>query len=140
MKSILFWGLFLTSSSLWASSHHHLLIKKIVETNTKRIVKTLAHPSGLSLYTFVPDSESSSVCNGTCAEKWPPYILTDKEVEALSSQEGDNKQKLGVIERDNGLKQLTINKRPVYLFYKDRRFQDALGDGLGNVWHIVEDK
>ena len=56
-------------------------IEKAVELPTGELTKTLAHLSGLSLYVFDPDQNSGgkSVCTGTCAEKWPPYILTEGE-------------------------------------------------------------
>ena len=127
MKKITMSLALLTSLSSWGQT-----LQKAVELPSGQLVKTLGHLSGLSLYVFDPDLHSggSSVCINTCAEKWPPYILTQDEIDHL-------KEPLGFIVRHNGLKQLTVDLRPVYLFYLDRTFSDAKGDGLGGVWHIV---
>lgn len=90
----------------------------------------LANVIGQTLYTFDPDSQTESRCYEACAEKWPPLLLSAEEANALSGN-------LGFIERRNGLKQLTHNGSPVYTFYLDRAEGDALGDGLGSVWHII---
>ena len=105
-------------------------LTKVVRTPNGEHVETLAHPSGLSRYVFDLDQNGTSACSGTCAEKWAPYLLTKDEVSQLT-------EPLGSIARANGLHQLTINSRPVYLFFKDRVFSDGLGDGLGRVWHLV---
>lgn len=91
----------------------------------------LATVTGQTLYTFAPDSQTESRCYEACAEKWPPLLLSEQEADKLSG-------KLGFIERRNGLKQLTHNGSPVYTFYLDRSSGDALGNGLGGVWHVIQ--
>jgi predicted lipoprotein with Yx(FWY)xxD motif len=88
-------------------------------------------PSGLALYTFDPDQGAEKpACNGTCAEKWPPILVEAAEIV------GD--ERLGTIQRTSGLTQLTIGGKPVYTFFLDRKAGDVKGDGLGNVWHLIE--
>src|SRR3972149_6089579 len=33
----------------------------------------LTGPTGMTLYTFKNDTDGKSVCNGPCAESWPPF-------------------------------------------------------------------
>lgn len=88
-------------------------------------------PNGAALYTFDHDiGANQPTCNSACAEKWPPVIVDSEDIE------GD--ARLGTIKRVSGLDQLTINGKPVYMFYEDRSSGDTYGDGLGNVWHLVD--
>ncbi|MEO5668136.1 MAG: hypothetical protein ABIR96_08755 [Bdellovibrionota bacterium] len=88
-------------------------------------------PSGLSLYTFDPDNGAAQpACIGTCAEHWAPVSVDAAEIV------GD--ARLGTVTRASGVKQLTISGKPVYTFFMDRKSGDIKGDGLGNVWHLVE--
>ena len=88
-----------------------------------------------ALYVFDIDqnTEDGSACNNACAEKWPPLLVTENQIEDIEASEN-----LGIITRDSGLKQLTINDRPVYTFYKDTHPLHANGHGAGGVWHIAE--
>ncbi len=86
-----------------------------------------------TLYVFDMDKTStSSACNGTCAEIWPPYLLTDAEAAALQAP-------LGSIQRANKKLQLTYKSRPVYTYAFDRQAGDDHGDGIGGVWHYIEE-
>jgi predicted lipoprotein with Yx(FWY)xxD motif len=108
-------------------------VKKVEASGTE--VSAIATPSGLTLYTFDPDAGAAKpTCNATCAEKWPPYLLTAEEVKTIQEENG---LALGVATRDSGLKQLTIQGKPVYLYFADRDSEDAYGDGLGGVWHVI---
>lgn len=89
-----------------------------------------AHSSGLSLYTFDVDGPNVSNCYQRCAEVWPPVLLSDAEAAAVTAP-------FGVTQRTTNLKQLTLDGKPLYLFYLDRRAGDVLGDGVGGVWHLV---
>jgi len=76
---------------------------------------------------------SAPSCNATCAEVWPPYIVSDVEAKTL-------KAPLGTQARTNKQLQLTFNGRPVYNYAFDRKQGDDQGDGVGGVWHYVEIK
>jgi predicted lipoprotein with Yx(FWY)xxD motif len=119
-------------SMIGTVAHADLLEKNVVSLSGGKEAVALAHPSGLTLYTFDLDNSApgASVCDGTCAEKWPPYILDATEISTLAAP-------LSVVVRKSGLKQLAISGKPVYLFYDDRVRGDAKGDGVGSVWHIV---
>lgn len=91
----------------------------------------LADKIGKSLYVFDMDSADQSACSSTCAEKWPPLLLSGDEVGKLGKE-------FSVMDRGNGLKQLKFKDRLVYTFYLDRTAGDIKGDGAGGVWHKVE--
>ena len=95
----------------------------------------LASSFGQTLYTFDPDSSApgSSACSGKCAETWPPITVSAEEVAAVNDSE------FGTAARPSGLLQLTYDGKPVYTFNKDRAAGDTKGDGLGGVWHIIND-
>lgn len=91
----------------------------------------LADTHGNTLYIFDLDKGSKSVCNATCAEVWPPYLLTDEEAKTLSAP-------YGAVIRDNKKIQLTYEGHPVYTYALDRGVAAEAGDGIGGVWHYIE--
>lgn len=88
----------------------------------------LTDDNGMTLYTFDKDPAEQSACNGTCAQKWPPYLVggSDRSADGLS-----------IIERDDGSEQWAINGKALYLWVGDAKPGDTTGDGVGGVWHIV---
>ncbi len=90
--------------------------------------KTLIDAKGMTLYSFDKDSAGKSVCNGKCAENWPP--LAAASTEALGEW--------SVVTRDDGSKQWALRGKPLYTFIKDTKPGDAVGDGfMNNAWHIA---
>lgn len=104
----------------------------VSETRSADKRTLLADSFQKTLYVFDPDQGTgSSVCAGDCAEVWPPYVVNAKEAKDLQAP-------LGTVARANGKLQLTFNVRPVYTYIFDRNAGEDRGDGLGNVWHVVE--
>jgi predicted lipoprotein with Yx(FWY)xxD motif len=91
----------------------------------------LVGPSGMTLYTFDrdPAGGGKSVCNGPCANNWPPLMASD-----MAKPSGD----YTVIQRDDGKKQWALKGKPLYYWVKDGKPGDKTGDGVQNVWHIVK--
>jgi predicted lipoprotein with Yx(FWY)xxD motif len=89
----------------------------------------MVNSEGMTLYTFDKDTANSgkSVCNGPCATLWPPVAATGNESGNFSA-----------ITRDDGSKQLAYKGKPVYLFAKDQKPGDMLGDNVKNVWHVIK--
>lgn len=89
----------------------------------------LVNSSGMTLYTFDKDVANSgkSACNGPCAALWPP-------VAATGSENGD----YSAVTRDDGSKQLAYKGKPVYLFAKDQKPGDMMGDNVKDVWHVIK--
>ncbi|GHG48037.1 COG4315 family predicted lipoprotein [Streptomyces griseocarneus] len=92
--------------------------------------------AGLTLYRFDKDSAnpSKSTCNGECATTWPPVLIAPG---GKIFADGVKKSALGVIKRDDGTHQVTINGWPVYRFAKDARPGDTKGQGVGGTWFGV---
>jgi len=89
----------------------------------------LVDSAGMTLYTFDKDAANSgkSTCNGPCAALWPPAA-------PIGNVSGD----YSVVTRDDGSKQLAYKGKPVYLFAKDQKSGDKLGDNVKDVWHVIK--
>ena len=94
----------------------------------------LASSRGLTLYTYSKDKPHSgkSACTGTCATAWPPLAAPVKAPASVHLP-----GKLGVITRPNGVKQVTLNGYPLYLFTGDKAPGQATGNGIGGSWHVI---
>jgi predicted lipoprotein with Yx(FWY)xxD motif len=88
----------------------------------------LTNAAGLTVYTFDPDTGTTSTCYTGCAKAWPPVLLPAGETVAAP---------LGVTIRTDGAQQITYNGHPIYLFIGDSKSGDINGDGDDGVWHII---
>ncbi len=90
----------------------------------------LTDSQGMTLYVFDKDTAGSgkSVCNGPCANNWPPLAATEGDKAA-----GD----WSVIVRDDGRRQWAYKGKPVYTWIKDQKPGDTRGDGFNTVWHVA---
>ncbi|MBL8472376.1 MAG: hypothetical protein KF778_17275 [Rhodocyclaceae bacterium] len=90
----------------------------------------LTGAGGMSLYTFDKDTAGSnkSVCNGKCAENWPPFYASE-----MDKTNGD----YGVVTRDDGKKQWAYKGKPLYYWSKDQKPGDRTGDGFLNMWKLA---
>jgi predicted lipoprotein with Yx(FWY)xxD motif len=103
--------------------------------STKKVgsATLLTNSKGFTLYWFVPDTSTTSKCNGTCAHYWPPV---HGPVTAGHGVTGT----LAVITRSDGTKQATWNGHPLYTYLGDTAPGMAKGNGLnlsGGVWHDI---
>ncbi|MET0134177.1 MAG: hypothetical protein ABW215_11355, partial [Kibdelosporangium sp.] len=96
----------------------------------------LVNGAGLTLYRFDKDTAkpSKSTCNGQCAETWPPVTVVPGGKIFFA---GVKKTAIGVVKRDDGTLQVTVEGWPVYRFNKDRKPGDTLGQGVGGTWFGV---
>jgi predicted lipoprotein with Yx(FWY)xxD motif len=104
-----------------------------VKTMTIGGATVLTNAQGMTLYWFVPDTSTTSNCNGSCAKYWPPV---KGPVTAGSGVTGT----LGTITRSDGSTQATWNGHPLYTYVADTAPGQAKGNGLnlsGGVWHEV---
>ena len=88
----------------------------------------------MTAYYFTKDTPNSgkSACTGPCLQAWPP-ITTTSSSPAVSGVTGQ----VGTITLADGSRQLTVNGRPLYLFAKDSKAGDVLGQGVGGVCYVV---
>jgi predicted lipoprotein with Yx(FWY)xxD motif len=100
-----------------------------VETELGNI---LVDPDGFTLYVFTQDTEGESVCNDSCAESWPPVPADTPIGPDLDGSI------FGAVTRADGSEQLTVNGMPLYLFASDEAPGDINGQGVYDVWFVVD--
>ena len=98
---------------------------KVAETSKGKV---LVDAKGMTLYTFDKDSAGKSVCNGTCAQNWPPLMA-----DASAKASGD----WSPVKRDDGSMQWAYKGHPLYTWVKDTKPGDTTGDGVNNIWHVA---
>ena len=117
-----------TSPSAGASSSATAL-----KTATISGVTVLTNAKGFTLYSFVPDTATTSNCNGSCATYWPP-------VKGPATAGPGVTGTITTITRSDGSKQAVYDGHPLYTYVADTAPGQAKGNGLnlsGGVWHEV---
>ncbi|MGM0924703.1 MAG: COG4315 family predicted lipoprotein [Bacillota bacterium] len=99
----------------------------------KDVGEYLADSKGMTLYYFKNDESRKSNCAGDCLAKWPPF--TEKEFDV---PENFDEKDFGTIKRgDTGAEQVTYKGFPLYYFVNDKKEGDVNGQGVKDVWFIV---
>jgi predicted lipoprotein with Yx(FWY)xxD motif len=106
---------------------------KVIRTSAAGTV--LASSRGLTLYYYAEDKPGSgkSVCTGGCASAWPPLAAPVRAPAGVRLP-----GPLGMIIRPGGLRQVTINGYPIYLYAGDKAPGQAAGNGIENAWHVIK--
>ena len=92
--------------------------------------KTFVDAKGMTLYTFDKDAGGKSMCNGPCADNWPPLMAADDAKPTAD---------MTIVVRDDGKKMWAYKGKPLYTFKKDTAPGQTSGDGLLNgAWHIAK--
>jgi predicted lipoprotein with Yx(FWY)xxD motif len=95
--------------------------------------RVLTNEKGFTVYSFAPDTPTTSKCYGSCAAYWPPVTGTTAAGAGLPG-------KVGTIKRTDGSEQLTYNGHPLYTYIGDSAPGQARGNNLnlnGGLWHEV---
>lgn len=95
----------------------------------------LTDAEGMTLYLFTDDEQNSgiSTCNDDCLANWPAFTAEDP----LTLPDGVDGE-LTQITRDDGTMQVAYNGWPLYYFAGDAAPGDANGQGLGEVWYVID--
>jgi len=96
-------------------------------------VQVLTNSAGFTLYSFAPDTSTTSKCTGSCATYWPPVKGPATEGSGVTGT-------VGVITRPDGTMQATYDGHPLYTYAADSAPGQNKGNGLnvsGGVWHEV---
>jgi predicted lipoprotein with Yx(FWY)xxD motif len=104
-----------------------------LKTTTIDGTTVLTNAQGFTLYSFAPDTPTSSKCYGSCAVYWPPVTGTAAAGPGLPG-------KVTTITRTGGSHQLTYNGHPLYTYIGDSAPGQARGNNLnlnGGLWHEV---
>ncbi|WP_198409663.1 hypothetical protein [Limnochorda pilosa] len=92
----------------------------------------LVAANGFTLYRFIRDTMGESTCYGSCAQNWPPLLVSH-----LPSAPEGLPGELGVTQRTNGTLQVTYEGMPLYFWAADQAPGDTTGQGVGDVWFVV---
>jgi len=104
-----------------------------LKTTTIGGVAVLTNAQGFTLYWFVPDTSTTSNCNGSCATFWPP-------VKGPATAGAGVTGTLATITRADGSTQATYDGHPLYTYKGDTAPGQDKGNGLnisGGLWHDV---
>jgi predicted lipoprotein with Yx(FWY)xxD motif len=93
----------------------------------------LVDADGMTLYLLESDTDGTSTCTADCAATWPPLID-----EAPVAGDGLDDALLGTTTRDDGEVQVTYGGHPLYGFASDESPGDTEGQGVGDVWFVVD--
>jgi predicted lipoprotein with Yx(FWY)xxD motif len=120
-----------TEAPTSASTEQPPLITTSQEPNLGAI---LTDNQGMTLYAFTVDSENTSNCYDQCEQNWPPLTVEDESALDASSEVN---AALGATQRQDGAMQVTVNGMPVYHFFQDSSPGDVNGQGVGQVWFVL---
>jgi predicted lipoprotein with Yx(FWY)xxD motif len=98
--------------------------------------RILVDSKGITLYDFVKDKGTTSVCYGACAALWPPLITKGKPVAGL----GVRASLLGTTKRKDGKLEVTYNGHPLYYFVTDTKPGQTTGQAVnqfGGPWWVL---
>ncbi len=106
----------------------------INESTSAKLGTYLVNQTGFTLYYFMNDKPGNgmSTCTGQCVKNWPAFYTENITVPATL-----NKTDFTAVKRNDGIEQIAFKGWPLYYYYKDTKPGDALGQGVGSVWHIV---
>ncbi len=105
----------------------------VLKTTTIGGTRVLTNAKGFTLYSFAPDTPTTSKCYGSCAAYWPPVTGTTAAGAGLPGR-------VATIKRTDGSEQLTYNGHPLYTYIGDSAPGQARGNNLnlnGGLWHEV---
>ncbi len=88
----------------------------------------LTDAKGMTLYIFVRDEPGKSNCTGGCAGAWPP-LMADAGVAPAEN--------FSIIVRDDGTKQWAYKDKPLYLWSRDEKPCDTMGEGVFDSWLVA---
>jgi len=92
----------------------------------------LTDAKGMTLYYFTRDSKGKSVCTNGCTDIWPVF-----NTDTLTLPSSLKKADFGQITRPDGKKQITFRGYPLYYYSIDKKAGDTNGQGIGNVWFVI---
>ncbi len=92
----------------------------------------LQDSEGRTLYLFNPDAQGDPTCYDDCADNWPAFT------EEVTAGDGVDASLLGAATRTDGAVQVTYNGWPLYYFSGDTAPGDTNGQGLNDVWWVVD--
>ena len=134
---------FVFSAVVGAAVHSHAAQHSA--TTTVRTEKSskygtiLVSSAGRTLYLLTADSTDKSVCTSSCTGIWPPLTTKGKP----KAGKGVKRGLLGTIDRGNGVRQVTYDGHPLYMYAGDTGAGQVNGEGIasfGGTWYVLNKK
>jgi predicted lipoprotein with Yx(FWY)xxD motif len=90
---------------------------------------------GRTIYRFDKESNDPTkiACTGDCLKTWEPVLAPN----GFEVQQGIEEDLVGVIDRPEGGKQLTLNGWALYYYFKDLELGQIAGQGIGDTWFAI---
>jgi predicted lipoprotein with Yx(FWY)xxD motif len=107
-----------------------------VKIANSKLGRILVDSKGITLYDFVKDKGTTSVCYGACAALWPPLLSHGKPV----AGRGVKGSLLGTTKRKDGKLEVTYGGHPLYYFVTDRKPGQTTGQAVnqfGGPWWVI---
>jgi predicted lipoprotein with Yx(FWY)xxD motif len=98
--------------------------------------KVLTGPNGHTVYLFMKDKGTKSLCNGKCAKVWSPLTTSGKP----QAGTGLKASLLSTSKRTDGTTQVTYGGHPLYYYADDKKPGTTKGEGskeFGAEWYAV---
>jgi predicted lipoprotein with Yx(FWY)xxD motif len=126
-------ALALTASALAQSGHRsgHSMSATVVTTKKTALGTILVTGTGKTLYLDAQDKPGHPACTGGCLAIWPPLKASGTVTAAGQAKKAD----LGTIKIAGGIKQVTYNKHPLYLFVSAGG-KGTSGQGKNGFWVV----
>ncbi|MEM9955704.1 MAG: hypothetical protein AAF846_29160 [Chloroflexota bacterium] len=106
-------------------------------STTDELGSFLVDSDGNSLYLFTVDEEGVSNCTGDCLGAWPAFTVSNAD-ELVAGYGVVAQEDLTLLEReDTGELQVVYKGLPLYYFTSDTAAGDVTGQGVGDVWFVV---
>jgi len=101
-----------------------------------KLGKIIVDPKGRTLYDFVIDKGTTSVCYGGCASLWPPYLTKGTP----KAGPGVSQSLIGTTRRKDGTSEVTYGGHPLYYYAPDQSQGQITGQALnqfGAPWYVL---
>lgn len=95
----------------------------------------VVNAKGRTIYRFQKDDNNPprTACAGDCLETWQPVLAPN----GVQVGDGIDEDRVGVITRPDGSKQLTLKGWPLYYFHKDLSLGEIAGHGVNGQWFAI---
>jgi predicted lipoprotein with Yx(FWY)xxD motif len=104
-----------------------------VSTGTTPLGTVLTNSSGLTLYYFLPEKNSTiGACTGGCLTTWPPLVVTGTPT-AASGATG-TLATVSVMVNGAAATEVTYNGWPLHTFASDTSAGQTTGQGVAGMW------
>lgn len=121
------------SGSSGGSQQSSALITTRTVTVAGASTTVLTTGQGMTLYSFASDTSTQVACTGTCAQNWPPLLVSSGSAPTSDVSLPGN---LSTLNGANG-QQVMYNGHPLYTFSGDKNPGDTTGEGIKGLWHVA---